>query len=335
MTAVIRFADASLAACTMRNSSIRLRSTGGAPVCTRKTSAPRIDSPNRQYVSSFANVSSSISPSSTPSWSTMRFASPGCDRPANTISRFCGPRSMKWPGRGSATAGVTSRPGSGARSVSITTGESFLVDLAGAGDGECLRRDVFRDDGARRNPSIVANRDRSNEPIVDPGPDVAPDRRACLRPSRLVREVGRDVPGRDVRAGADLGVADVREVGHLCALADVRVLHLHERARLRPRLEDCAGAKVTKGSDDRTPADLGIDEHRVRADLSYPGNPGRATQDRERVDDGVGRERSEEHTSELQSHSDLVCRLLLEKKKKNCYNIFIIKIKKKNNITLT
>src|SRR5260221_4336647 len=30
---------------------------------------------------------------------------------------------------------------------------------------------------------------------------------------------------------------------------------------------------------------------------------------------GDGRGRSEEHTSELQSHSDLVCRLLLEKKK--------------------
>src|SRR5260221_8766685 len=29
--------------------------------------------------------------------------------------------------------------------------------------------------------------------------------------------------------------------------------------------------------------------------------------------------RSEEHTSELQSHSDLVCRLLLEKKKKEFY----------------
>src|SRR5260221_3172185 len=29
------------------------------------------------------------------------------------------------------------------------------------------------------------------------------------------------------------------------------------------------------------------------------------------------RQRSEEHTSELQSHSDLVCRLLLEKKKTN------------------
>src|SRR5438034_4831453 len=31
----------------------------------------------------------------------------------------------------------------------------------------------------------------------------------------------------------------------------------------------------------------------------------------------AGGARSEEHTSELQSHSDLVCRLLLEKKKKN------------------
>src|SRR5436190_15184859 len=34
--------------------------------------------------------------------------------------------------------------------------------------------------------------------------------------------------------------------------------------------------------------------------------------------------RSEEHTSELQSHSDLVCRLLLEKKKNNNrYELFI------------
>src|SRR5260221_9753884 len=31
-------------------------------------------------------------------------------------------------------------------------------------------------------------------------------------------------------------------------------------------------------------------------------------------------DRSEEHTSELQSHSDLVCRLLLEKKKKKSHN---------------
>src|SRR6266513_3632739 len=36
--------------------------------------------------------------------------------------------------------------------------------------------------------------------------------------------------------------------------------------------------------------------------------------------------RSEEHTSELQSRFDLVCRLLLEKKKKNITTLFTIKI---------
>src|SRR5436190_12231144 len=40
-----------------------------------------------------------------------------------------------------------------------------------------------------------------------------------------------------------------------------------------------------------------------------PGEPRAARRERPRW-------RSEEHTSELQSHSDLVCRLLLEKKKK-------------------
>src|SRR2546421_5828140 len=37
----------------------------------------------------------------------------------------------------------------------------------------------------------------------------------------------------------------------------------------------------------------------------------------------ISRLRSEEHTSELQSRSDLVCRLLLEKKKKKEKNISI------------
>src|SRR2546421_2019873 len=40
-----------------------------------------------------------------------------------------------------------------------------------------------------------------------------------------------------------------------------------------------------------------------------------------RVSEVIGvKPRSEEHTSELQSRSDLVCRLLLEKKKKNINN---------------
>src|SRR6266480_6257695 len=41
--------------------------------------------------------------------------------------------------------------------------------------------------------------------------------------------------------------------------------------------------------------------------------------------------RSEEHTSELQSHVNLVCRLLLEKKKKQIYLTFNFKKKKKIN----
>src|SRR2546426_1969406 len=43
-------------------------------------------------------------------------------------------------------------------------------------------------------------------------------------------------------------------------------------------------------------------------------HPDRRTLDH---DGGADRERSEEHTSELQSPCNLVCRLLLEKKKKN------------------
>src|SRR5215204_2169274 len=41
------------------------------------------------------------------------------------------------------------------------------------------------------------------------------------------------------------------------------------------------------------------------------------------------RPRSEEHTSELQSHSDLVCRLLLEKKKKQLSQMCTTNLKRK------
>src|SRR5438034_5392556 len=58
---------------------------------------------------------------------------------------------------------------------------------------------------------------------------------------------------------------------------------------------------------------------RRRADLdtACPGALYRVSERRERADSDCngGSRRSEEHTSELQSHSDLVCRLLLEKKK--------------------
>src|SRR2546430_9504355 len=48
-----------------------------------------------------------------------------------------------------------------------------------------------------------------------------------------------------------------------------------------------------------------------------------------------GESRSEEHTSELQSQSNLVCRLLLEKKKKKEVDICIYNINMKaSNITM-
>src|SRR5690242_21618628 len=55
-----------------------------------------------------------------------------------------------------------------------------------------------------------------------------------------------------------------------------------------------------------------------------PGCPSRPAVRRSRAAGG-GRPRSEEHTSELQSHVNLVCRLLLEKKKKkkNMINILL------------
>src|SRR5260221_9372708 len=48
-------------------------------------------------------------------------------------------------------------------------------------------------------------------------------------------------------------------------------------------------------------------------------------------------DRSEEHTSELQSHSDLVCRLLLEKKKRQTMRSYTLhmRIRETRNITST
>src|SRR5579859_8209330 len=49
------------------------------------------------------------------------------------------------------------------------------------------------------------------------------------------------------------------------------------------------------------------------------------------IENGELAYRSEEHTSELQSQSNIVCRLLLEKKKKNTCPFLLIKKKKKKN----
>src|SRR5712691_7447712 len=173
-----------------------------------------------------------MSPSSTPSLSAIWPASSGCERPENTISFFCGPRSIQWPGLGSLKT-APSRPGS-AMSVGVVRLSMALVDPAFLGflawrePGERSGGDIICDDRTRRNPSVVANADRSTERIVDTGPDVASDPGRALRLPRLVGEVGRDVAGRDVRVLADLGVPYIGEVRHLRACADPRLLELHE-----------------------------------------------------------------------------------------------------------
>src|SRR6478609_11823370 len=116
------------------------------------------------------------------------------------MRRLRGPRSMKCPGTGSARGSADSKPGSAAVSSTLSIVISLLVDLAASGDRERSGRDVLRDDRARSDPSVVANRDRSNEHIVAPRVDVAADLGAELPRAQLGAVIGGDRPCADVRA---------------------------------------------------------------------------------------------------------------------------------------
>src|SRR3954454_2646313 len=264
------------------------------PVWTMNTSEPRIDSSYRQYVSPFLNVSSSTPPSSTPRCSAIDCARSGCERPANTISRFPPGFSIQWPGEFSDTAGF-SRPGSGISAVRLSmllVDPAFLGLLARGEPGERTGSDIIRDDRTRRNPSVVANADRSIERIVDCGPDVVPDPRLRLRAARLVLEVGGHVGGGDVRVMPDFRVSDVGQMRDLGAGADLGVLDLHERADLPALAEARAGSHVREradlgaGRDPDVAADhaVRVDRH-VGLELDARLDPGRL-----RVDDRHPRE---------------------------------------------
>src|SRR5207248_1032230 len=243
------------------------------------------DSPNRQYVSPSANVCSSTWPSSQPRCPVMRPASSGCERPDTTMSRFCGARSIQCICVGSVTT-ARSSPGSAisvaVRLSMLLVDPPFLCLLPLGEPGERSRRDIIRDDRTRRNPSIVANVDRSIERIVDTGPDVPADPSPPLGLAGLVLEVRGDVAGRDVRVLADLGVPDVGEVRHLRPGADLGVLHLDERADLRPRADLGAGPDVREGADlgpgrdpDRAAENAVRMDRRVRLDLDVGVDPRR------------------------------------------------------------
>src|SRR5207253_11390905 len=111
---------------------------------------------------------------------------------------------------------------------------AFLGLLARREPGERSGGDIICDDRTRRNPSVVANVDRSIERIVDAGPDVAADASRALRQTWFVGEIGRDVACGDVRIFADFSVPEVGEARNLGAGADAGVLQLDERAGLRP-----------------------------------------------------------------------------------------------------
>src|SRR5260370_10391500 len=95
------------------------------------------------------------------------------------------------------------------------------------------------------------------------------------------------------------------------------------RAGLGRILEPFFSAKGDKGTGLGLPTVFGLVEH-LKGDIRVESTPGQGTTFRLKFPLAVLPERpaaprSEEHTSELQSHLNLVCRLLLEKKKKKIH----------------
>src|SRR5206468_11866930 len=84
---------------------------------------------------------------------------------------------------------------------------------------------------------------------------------------------------------------------------------LFRSGRDRQPLADRAGRRERRGRRLHHEVELAEDEPQLLVGQQRPGQQAGLAEDLKAV-------RSEEHTSELQSRSDLVCRLLLEKKKK-------------------
>src|SRR6266480_1364519 len=225
-----------------------------------------------------------MSPTSIPSFSAMRWASAGCERPEKSMSRFDGPVSIQCSGLTSALDSATSSPGRRVSSVvALSTEIALFRDLLRRESSERFGRDIFCYVRPARNPCVVPDLDRGLEAIVNAGPDVAPDLGPPLRAAGLMGEVGGDVAGGDVRVLSDLGVTDVREVRDLRAGTDVRVLDLDEGAGLRAGGELCARAQVGERADECAGADLCIDGDDMWTDLCARGDARLPAQDRERM----------------------------------------------------
>src|SRR5207248_11510036 len=95
---------------------------------------------------------------------------------------------------------------------------------------------------------------------------------------------------------------------------EIYTLSLHDALPISGQALLTAAPKILKRGAAGQGVARALDVHRVNAVDLAPGN--RGVLNRAEAEPGNWRSRSEEHTSELQSPYDLVCRLLLEKKKK-------------------
>src|SRR6266540_5029779 len=151
-----------------------------------KRSTPRIDSSYRQYVSPLAKVRSDTSPTWMPSFSAIRCANSGCERPEKSMSRLDGPRSIQCSGLTSALVSATSSPGRRVSSVvALSTEIALFRNLLRREPSERFGRDIFCYVRPARNPCIVPDLDRGLEAIVNAGPDVAADLRPPFWPAGL------------------------------------------------------------------------------------------------------------------------------------------------------
>src|SRR6266567_1224637 len=170
-----------------------------------------------------------------------------------------------------------------------------------------------RSHGGRRRGALRAPLEEEPRVIALPGTRT----QASLHP----RAVDRAALGRERRRrGAAIGAG-----GHSHA-PTLRRRGSSQNNRRRDRADRWRGAaRYGSAREAREATRLG------RHDTADPRRLPRRLQDPRRV--GVRRlahrGRSEEHTSELQSQSNLVCRLLLEKKKKKKNEQFFLKKKKK------
>src|SRR5215475_2773324 len=143
------------------------------------------------------------------------------------------------------------------------------------------------------------------------------------------------------------GVADFQHWG-LTLTRRVVVFHSHPKSPQSHARRSCTHGRYPRRSavarrrtgigearaDGRSEARDPAAQRRQRAGQAPPprsrrGRPQARRQGRPRAP--VAARRSEEHTSELQSRENLVCRLLLEKKKNNTYRPHAHKKKKKKN----